>query len=558
MACSLTIFNSIFDNKTDKRLEFESFDKFEEALYKLAEKPLKEKKDAVLISPASYVEGTTRANANVTCWDGWCCIDVDDHKFEGDLKNELINLKNEYLIIIDDNYSGKTILLNLEKNISLNLKNEKEANFYEFIINNDNTIDNNSYKLIKSKNNLSVDEYYFVKNNDSSTLLKNINLYTSNKYEITVDPSISFLEITSSTNMTDDLIQFSDIKDGLLNFKKIQNYNFIQKKINANNSVSLIFDLEQTETPTKIYYYNRNNRNIGGVINILSLDTRLNNVILNSFHPFTTELKYYINNISYEKTILEDVTSYILTLKKLKKGDSLRIYFNNNTNIIRDFKFSDNDDNIIKYPDNIISNNNLTTKLIKNNTTNKYDITLYDAQLNPINNTNTAFKFIKNQTYTIEQSDISNYNLDNNTITNYYLKLDYINNKFIYSYYTDSNFTTSTNIQLYRNLKYYFKQYHRSNYNPGIDIDLNRIFKITVKKNANGINTLNVNGMEKYTPKILLNTVYYFDISNIIEYNFKLSLYNDGLNNNTLTEYISTEVIYKTDSNNNFYFSLKN
>ena len=26
--------------------------------------------------------------------------------------------------------------------------------------------------------------------------------------------------------------------------------------------------------------------------------------------------------------------------------------------------------------------------------------------------------------------------------------------------------------------------------------------------------------MEKYTPKILLNTTYYFDISDIIEYNF--------------------------------------
>ena len=51
--------------------------------------------------------------------------------------------------------------------------------------------------------------------------------------------------------------------------------------------------------------------------------------------------------------------NYILSLKKLKKGDSLKLYFNNNVNIIREFKFSDNDDNIIKYPDNI-SNNNLT------------------------------------------------------------------------------------------------------------------------------------------------------------------------------------------------------
>ena len=50
--------------------------------------------------------------------------------------------------------------------------------------------------------------------------------------------------------------------------------------------------------------------------------------------------------------------------------------------------------------------------------------------------------------------------------------------------------------------------------------------------------------MEKYTPKILLNTIYYFDISDIIEYNFKLSLYNDGLNNNTLSEYNTNEIIY--------------
>ena len=48
----------------------------------------------------------------------------------------------------------------------------KKGNFYEFIINNDNTIDNSSYKLIKSKNNLSVDEYYFIKNNDYKYIIK--------------------------------------------------------------------------------------------------------------------------------------------------------------------------------------------------------------------------------------------------------------------------------------------------------------------------------------------------------------------------------------------------
>ena len=198
--------------------------------------------------------------------------------------------------IIDDNYSGKTILLNLEKNISLNFNNNKEGNFYEFIVDNDNITDTNIYKLLKSKNTSSVDEYYFTKNNDSTNLLKTIDLYTSNKYEIIIDNSISLLEITRNTDKINDLIQFSDIKDGLINFKKTQNYNFISKKINTDNSVSLIIDLIQTETPTKIYYYNKNTRNIGGLINILSLDNRLNNVIFNSLYPFTTEYKYYINN----------------------------------------------------------------------------------------------------------------------------------------------------------------------------------------------------------------------------------------------------------------------
>ena len=133
------------------------------------------------------------------------------------------------------------------------------------------------------------------------------------------------------------------------------------------------------------------------------------------------------------------------------------------------------------------------------------------------------------------------------------MKLSYINNKLTYLYYTNSTFTTQTNIQLYRGLKYNFKQYHRSNYNPDIDIDLNRIFKITYDKTSNGINAFHINGMEKYVPKILLDTIYYFDVSDVLEYNFKLSLFEDGLNNNTITEYISNELTYKSDSNDNIH-----
>ena len=76
---SLTIFDSIYDNKTEKRMDYNSFDEFESILYKLAESDKYPKKtDAPLISPAIYKTETTRANSNVTGWGGFGIIDVDD------------------------------------------------------------------------------------------------------------------------------------------------------------------------------------------------------------------------------------------------------------------------------------------------------------------------------------------------------------------------------------------------------------------------------------------------------------------------------------------------
>ena len=86
---SLTLFNSIFDNKTTQRLNFKSFDKFEKALYDLSERRIKSKKDAPLMSPACYKPDTTRKNDNVTMWSSWCAVDVDDFIFEGDLYGNL-------------------------------------------------------------------------------------------------------------------------------------------------------------------------------------------------------------------------------------------------------------------------------------------------------------------------------------------------------------------------------------------------------------------------------------------------------------------------------------
>lgn len=93
---SLTVFKNIFDNKTDTRVDFKTFQEFERSLYHLstlkgykAKKGEFNKKTSPLISPAIYKAGTTRANANVIQWSSWAAIDVDDHEFNGDLQDEL-------------------------------------------------------------------------------------------------------------------------------------------------------------------------------------------------------------------------------------------------------------------------------------------------------------------------------------------------------------------------------------------------------------------------------------------------------------------------------------
>ena len=91
MKTSLTIFKNLFAVKTDQRMDFDSFDGLEQLLYKLSNQPLASKKDAVLISPATYKPDTTRKNDNVVEWSGWCAVDVDDFEFTGDLQNELYN-----------------------------------------------------------------------------------------------------------------------------------------------------------------------------------------------------------------------------------------------------------------------------------------------------------------------------------------------------------------------------------------------------------------------------------------------------------------------------------
>ena len=92
MEYSLTLFKSIFDNKTHKRMDFSSYAQFEQLLFELSRQKRPDKKSAPLITPAIYNPDTTRANENVICWAGWCAVDVDDQKFEGELEKELTTI----------------------------------------------------------------------------------------------------------------------------------------------------------------------------------------------------------------------------------------------------------------------------------------------------------------------------------------------------------------------------------------------------------------------------------------------------------------------------------
>ena len=96
---SLTVFKSprwwdeqnrfVYDNKTHRRMDFESWDKYVKFLRKLSERPLNGKQDAELISPAVFKPDSTRKNNNVLAWGSWAAVDVDDLIIEGELEDVL-------------------------------------------------------------------------------------------------------------------------------------------------------------------------------------------------------------------------------------------------------------------------------------------------------------------------------------------------------------------------------------------------------------------------------------------------------------------------------------
>lgn len=90
---SLTVFKSLWDNKTHRRIDLQTWGDFKNLLFSLSKVNVKSKKDAQLISPATYFLNTTRANKNVLLWGKWAAVDVDDIDCTMENLNDLLNAR---------------------------------------------------------------------------------------------------------------------------------------------------------------------------------------------------------------------------------------------------------------------------------------------------------------------------------------------------------------------------------------------------------------------------------------------------------------------------------
>ena len=112
MKYEFTIFKSQFDNKTHKTMDFGSWDRFVDLLYKLSEKEGQKggNNSSPLITPAVFQAGSTRSNKSTLRWGGWCAVDVDDHVFPHDvlsLKETLIEQFSDYDFVVYSTASSR-------------------------------------------------------------------------------------------------------------------------------------------------------------------------------------------------------------------------------------------------------------------------------------------------------------------------------------------------------------------------------------------------------------------------------------------------------------------
>jgi hypothetical protein len=112
MKYELTIFKNQFDNKTHKRVSFDTWDKFVQLLYGLSNQYGEKggNNSSPLISPAIFEVGTTRSNKSTLYWGGWCCVDVDEHDFGSDidgLRDHIHDRFGEYDYVVYNTASSR-------------------------------------------------------------------------------------------------------------------------------------------------------------------------------------------------------------------------------------------------------------------------------------------------------------------------------------------------------------------------------------------------------------------------------------------------------------------
>lgn len=103
---SLTIFKNTFDNKTHRVMSFDTWASFESMLYQLSNKEGQKggNNSSPLISPARYVDNSTRGNKNVVAWGSWAAVDVDDFDFSDSifsntLEETIRNICGQYYFV---------------------------------------------------------------------------------------------------------------------------------------------------------------------------------------------------------------------------------------------------------------------------------------------------------------------------------------------------------------------------------------------------------------------------------------------------------------------------
>jgi len=117
MMYSLTIFKNAFDNKTHRTVSHDSWEDFVQMLLNLSKKKGEKggNNSSPLISPARYVETSTRSNKNVTHWGSWAAVDVDDFDAFNivpsvDLKPTLQNICGQYQFVCYSTASSTPIV----------------------------------------------------------------------------------------------------------------------------------------------------------------------------------------------------------------------------------------------------------------------------------------------------------------------------------------------------------------------------------------------------------------------------------------------------------------